>query len=248
MTKFKDHFSKQAIAYARFRPRYPEALFSYLASIAPNLDLVWDCGTGNGQAAVVLAEHFRQVVASDASAEQISQAMPHPKVRYLIAPDTASTLDDASCALVTVAQAVHWFNFAAFYQEVKRVLQPGGVLAVWCYVWMRIDTEIDQLLAHFATQTLAPYWPAESVYIHDYYRNLPSFPFTELQLPSFEMQLRWDLETMLNYLRTWSAVQGYQHARGEDPVKPLARQLRELWRDGGEKAITWPLGLRAGYR
>ena len=49
---FQDHFSKQASLYARYRPQYPAALFEYLASVAPEREAAWDCGTGNGQCLV----------------------------------------------------------------------------------------------------------------------------------------------------------------------------------------------------
>src|SRR6266498_1141048 len=82
---FKDHFSKQAADYANFRPRYPRELFEYLGSVAPSRALAWDCATGNGQAAVELAEVFDRVIATDASEKQIANAEPHDRVEYRIA-------------------------------------------------------------------------------------------------------------------------------------------------------------------
>src|SRR5208282_5000395 len=80
---FKDHFSRQAAAYGRHRPRYPLELAAHLAAVAPGHTLALDLATGNGQAAVDLAAHFERVLASDASASQLAHAAPHARVHYL---------------------------------------------------------------------------------------------------------------------------------------------------------------------
>ena len=131
---FKDYFSDAAASYATFRPRYPAALFDFVATLPIRRGTVWDCATGNGQAAIPLAEHFDRVIATDASADQIAHAEPHPRVSYRVALADASGLEVASSVdLVTVAQALHWFPLDRFFGEVRRVLVPDGVLAVWCY-------------------------------------------------------------------------------------------------------------------
>jgi SAM-dependent methyltransferase len=130
---FEDHFSRLAQQYARYRPRYPAALFEYLASAAPGRALAWDCGAGNGQAAVSLAGRFRHVTATDASWDQIRRAQPHPRVDYRVEQAESPSLPSRSCDLITVAVAVHWFAFGPFYRSVARVLKPGGLLAVWTY-------------------------------------------------------------------------------------------------------------------
>jgi len=58
---FKDDFSQQANSYQQFRPRYPQALYDWLSTIVPATSNVWDCATGNGQAAVALADRFDSV-------------------------------------------------------------------------------------------------------------------------------------------------------------------------------------------
>jgi len=92
---FKDHFSKQAADYARFRPRYPREMFEYLGRIAPSRALAWDCATGNGQAAVGLAAVFERVIATDASEKQIANAEPHERVEYRVAPAEESASNQA---------------------------------------------------------------------------------------------------------------------------------------------------------
>ena len=127
--EFKDHFSKQSRLYSESRPRYPKELFEYLKTLAPSLELVWDCATGNGQAAVSLAEHFEKVIATDASPQQIDNVIEKENVEYLVAPAEEIYLEDETVDMVTVATALHWFDHSRFFPEVKRVLKPGGVLA-----------------------------------------------------------------------------------------------------------------------
>src|SRR5262249_61963053 len=96
---FKDHFSGHSEHYARFRPTYPPALFDVLSALAPRRDRCWDAGTGSGQAAVGLAGRFGEVVATDASSEQIAHARSHPRVTYRVAPAGRSGLPDRSAEL-----------------------------------------------------------------------------------------------------------------------------------------------------
>jgi SAM-dependent methyltransferase len=245
---FKDHFSEQAAEYARFRPRYPAALFQALAEMAPGRRLAWDCGTGNGQAAVGVAGHFDRVVATDASAEQLAHAESDPRVDYRRAVESQSGLKDASVDLVTAAQALHWFDTDRFYAEVRRVLKPGGVVAVWCYDLPRVEPAIDRVLDHFANDTVGPYWAPERQHVRERYRDLP-FPFAELPFPSCAMEGRLSLGDLGGYLDTWSSVRRYREVVGADPVVTVLAQLRSVW--GGtdrQRTLRWPLTGRVGKR
>src|ERR1043165_5287441 len=128
MTAFKDHFSTQSQDYARYRPDYPPSLFQWLASLTSAHALAWDVGTGSGQAALALADHYRRVVATDAAEAQLRHAVAHERVTYKGMPAENTDLGNASVDLVTVAQALHWFDFDRFYREVQRVLRPGGLI------------------------------------------------------------------------------------------------------------------------
>jgi ubiquinone/menaquinone biosynthesis C-methylase UbiE len=242
-----DHFSRVAAAYATFRPHYPDELFITLAQFSPGRRRVWDCATGSGQAAIGLAATFDQVVASDASAAQIRQATAHPRVTYHVAAAEAPALATASVELITVAQALHWFDLDRFYREADRVLVPGGVLAVWTYARLLVDGgPIDAVLDKFYIHTVGPYWPEERRLVETGYRDLP-FPFEEISVTSPPMVASWTLSRMIGYVRTWSAVQRYVEAEGIDPVVALERQLARHWRDPElPRQIQWPLSVRAG--
>lgn len=244
MTRFADHFSAVAADYARFRPRYPAALFDYLAELTPQPALAWDCATGTGQAAVALARRFDRVVATDASAEQIASAEGHPHVEYRVAPAEQSGLDDASVDLITVAQALHWFDLPVFYREVRRVLRPGGVLAVWCYGLFLFDEPTMQAALMRFHAKVEPYWPPERQLLVDGYRTL-DFPFSELDPPAFAMRACFDRNQLLGYLGTWSAVKAYREQVGADPLISLSTELADI--ADASHQVAWPLSLRCGY-
>ena len=245
---FKDHFSEVAARYAEFRPTYPDELFAWLAGLCDTRDCAWDCATGSGQAAAGLAPHFTQVIATDASAEQIAHADAPANVSLRVAPAEASGLPDNSIDLVTVAQAAHWFELPRFFAEVQRVLKPGGVLALWGYGRLDLPGGMDEIFQRFYSETVGPYWPPERKWIDDGYRSL-EFPFSEIAAPAFFIEVEWDLPRLLDYLSTWSAVKRYRADMGSDPLPALMAELQPLW--GNPDAalpLKWPLFLRVGRR
>jgi SAM-dependent methyltransferase len=246
MMSFSDHYSANAAGYASYRPRYPRQLFEWLASVAPNRRVAWDCGTGSGQAAVGLAEHFAHVVATDPSAAQLAHAARHPAVSYAAMPAEQSALASGSASLVTVAQALHWFERNTFYSEAQRVLVTGGVLAVWSYGLLTLhDPALDELIRRFHGETVGPYWPPERRLVDEGYREL-ELPFAPVAAPAVAMKAEWTLEQLTGYLSTWSAVQRARATMGIDPLPDLVEELRAVW-SAGEKArlVEWPLALRA---
>jgi SAM-dependent methyltransferase len=244
MTTFKDHFSGHAADYAKFRPNYPLELFDYLALISPERELAWDCATGNGQAAVGLAEHFARVIATDASAQQIESAQPHPSISYRVAPAEGSGIDPNSMDLILVAQALHWFDMDRFFKEAKRVSKKSGILAVSTYLHVRINFEIDAILSRFYHETTGPYWPPERELVEANFESI-QFPFAELPSRQFEIRQQWNLAQLAGYFRTWSATKKFIAARGFDPVDSLTQELGSVWHDRERvRQVTWPLKLR----
>jgi SAM-dependent methyltransferase len=246
MDTFKDHFSGRARDYTRYRPSYPPALFAWLAGLTGRHDRAWDCGCGNGQAALGLVPHYRQVLATDPSRQQIENAMTHERISYAVAPAEESGLDPASIDLVVVAQALHWFDFERFYAEVRRVVRPGGVLAAISYGEVRLEGAPDLVVSRFYHDLIGPYWPPERRYVDEHYTTIP-FPFVEIAVPSLAMTADWNLEHLLGYLGTWSAVKEYEKRQGQNPVALVAAELAAAWGDPEEaRRISWPLALRVG--
>jgi SAM-dependent methyltransferase len=246
VTGFRDFFSAGAAGYARYRPSYPGALFDWLASLAPDRELAWDCATGNGQAAVPLAARFARVIATDASAGQLAHARRHPRVEYRVARAEASGLADASIALVTVGQALHWLDHPRFFAEAARVARPGGIVAAWCYNVLAIEPALDAIVRDFYRGTLADWWTPERALVDDGYRSV-AFPFAEVTAPPFAMESEWTLPDLLGYFRSWSAVTRYMAAGRGDPVAELEPRLARAWGEPlSRRRVRWPLSVRAG--
>jgi len=242
---FADHFSSKAASYSQYRPGYPRELFAWLASLCPVHQRVWDCATGTGQAAAQFTPHFELVIASDASFAQVSKAATEGQyLRTSCLAEQTPFVDDCF-DLVTVAQALHWFDLDRFYTEVKRVLKPDGVLAVWSYGLMQIAPPLDSIVNHLYHHTVGPYWPFERKQVENGYRDL-AFPFNELSSPVFSMQADWSVQHLLGYLSTWSAVKRYKEDRGVDPLQSISHDLLTAWGEQQTRTVTWPLALRVG--
>ncbi|MBF0426494.1 MAG: class I SAM-dependent methyltransferase, partial [Magnetococcales bacterium] len=184
---FTDHFANVAAHYVDSRPTYPMELFTWLAEQCHEHTLAWDCGAGSGQASIELARHFERVIATDASAAQIAQAKPHPRIIYRVASAEESGLPTGSVDLITVAQALHWFDFERFFREVQRLLKPAGIFAAWSYGTLTISgTEVNDRVQHFYHHVVGPYWPPERHHVEAGYQTIP-FPLTPLPAPPLSL-------------------------------------------------------------
>jgi len=237
-------FSPLAERYARGRPRYPGELFDWLAAQAPRRELVWDCATGNGQAAVDLAGRFARVVATDLSAEQLRHATQHPRIHYELARAESSPLPDGAVDLVTVAAAVHWFDLEAFAREVARVTVPGGVLAVWTYHVGDVEPPFDVVFDRLYRKVLKPYFAPQTRWVDERYATLP-LPGTVIEAPRFVMTADWSLRQALDFIDSWSGTAAFREAHGEDPLDLVRGELEVLWHDEPVRTVRWPLYLRA---
>ena len=243
---FKDQFSKQSNTYAKHRPTYPKELFEYLSSLCNEHELVWDCATGNGQAARAIAEYFDHVIATDASEVQISNAVPHPKVEYRVALAQDSGLKDGSIDLITVAAGLHWFAGPDFFNEAKRVLKPEGIIACWAYGFMDYDEEIKKITKPLAFDKLHDYWAPEVKHAWNRYQDI-EFPFQEIEHPPFKIRKTWTAHDMIGYLESWSSTNNYIKQHNEDPLIEVREQLMEVWGDE-EKEVSWELFMRVGRK
>jgi SAM-dependent methyltransferase len=240
----KDYFSTQSKAYAAFRPTYPDELYDFIFQQVASKDNAWDCATGNGQVAHKLGQHFRNVEATDISEKQLEHAIKKGNIRYAIGRAEKTAFPDHHFDLITVAQALHWFDREAFYQEVRRVCKPGGILAVWGYAMLTVDPHIDKFILGFYNDTVGPYWDNARRLVEDEYRSI-EFPFETIASPPFSIKVEWTLEELAGYLSSWSATQNFIKNRGVDPVEPFKKVIEPHW-SSVRKRITFPIFCKIG--
>ena len=245
MKEVIDNFSNGASQYATFRPGSPQGIFDYLYAHLKGFDSAWDCGTGNGQVAIKLAERFRQVYGTDISKEQLALAIEKENITYLAERAEETTLADHSIDLITIAQAIHWFDLDNFYKEVRRVAKPGALIAGWTYSTVKINPDIDKVIDRLYTDITGAYWDKQRKLIDERYETIP-FPFEELKTPPFTITLNWTLEQLAGYLRTWSGVKHYIAKEQKDPVQMIQHDLEKTWGGSNKIEMYWPVYARIG--
>ncbi len=244
MRAFEDHFALGSALYAKSRPCYPVALSAWLAEQAPQCKLAWDAGTGSGLLAHQLNSYFERVYATDASQAQLAQTTPAPGLEFALERAEEPTLVSGTVDLVTVAAAAHWLDLQSFYQAVRRVAAPGGVLALFSYgTALKGSPFLGEVLNAYAG-SMDPYWPSSFRLIAEKYRSLP-FPFERVDAPDFTAESSGDLGHLLNILRTWSSSLRALEATGRDPVAPFEEKLRWAWNKKGpaqaSRTLFWPI-------
>ncbi|ALB62527.1 SAM-dependent methyltransferases [Cronobacter condimenti 1330] len=245
-TEHGNWFAAGGRAYSRFRPEYPPELAAHLASIAPDNQKALDVGCGTGQLTRLLSAHFQAVTGVDPSEDQLRNAPETPGVRYMASPAESLPDDFHGFNLITAAQAAHWFRLDAFYKEVRRVASADAILALISYGVLSIDGAVGERFRQFYDDEIGPFWPPERQWVDSGYRDL-FFPFAQIQAPALVIEAQWDLNALLGYVSTWSAVRQAQQKEQENIVTRFAADLHDLWGDPGQhKTMTWPVNMRIG--
>lgn len=239
----KDNFSSQSNLYAKFRPTYPQELYDYILTQCSNFSSAWDCGTGNGQVAGVLSNSFEKVFGTDISSQQLENAIKKPNIYFSKQSAESTNFKDNSFDLITVAQAIHWFNFEKFYKEVKRCLKPEGVFAVIGYELFSSNQETNLVIEKLYHGLIGSYWDKERYLLEEGYKTIP-FPFKEIETPNFSLNLDWSFDELIGYLKTWSAVKHYENDKGVNPVEIIKNELRQAYGERGK--IHYPILFRLG--
>lgn len=247
MKEILDKFSRQAKTYQKYRPRYPQALYDEVLSLTPKRQSCWDCGTGNGQVAIELAKHFEQVYATDISQQQLNQAASKPNITYKVERAESTSFPPQTFDLITVGQAMHWFDFEAFSKEIRRVGKKGAIISIWGYGLLRINQEIDAIIDRFYRDVVGPYWNKERKHVDTAYQSIP-FDFEEIQTTQqLSIAVQWDRAQLEGYFNSWSSVQNYlAQNEGKNPVPELIKQLDQYWKAEAVKAIKFPIFMRNG--
>ena len=248
MNTQQNTFAEKSASYASARPRYPADLFCWISGQCEDNRCAWDCATGNGQAAIGLADYFVHVDATDLSAEQIDHPLPHPRVQYAVASAEASGLPEGGYDLVAVAQALHWFRFEPFWIEVRRVAKPNALFCAWGYDWPESTHGVDHELVAPLRALLEPFWASNNRILWDGYRTEEvGFPFVRLHTPSFVIEVGWTLGRLIDYLMTWSAFKrSRQDSSALTAVGDLLRRARSRIPADEVIQIRMPLKVLAG--
>ena len=242
----KDLFSKQSDLYARYRPTYPKELYDYILSFVKEKNIAWDCATGNGQAAVVLADYFKKVIATDISAAQIDKAIKKDNIEYSVCSAESTPFKENTFDLVTVAQAYHWINWKEFKKEVMRVCRPGAIIAIWVYFRnMPGDKKVEDAIFSFYENVTKPYWDDARKYVEEKYSTV-EFDYDLLPVKDFETTLNWQREDMIGYISSWSAIQKYIKVNGHSPIPVIEEEINKLWPEGEVKKVRFPIYLKLG--
>ena len=241
----KDYFSGHSKTYAAFRPVYPEELYEFIFSHLKYRDKAWDCATGNGQAAQYLAKHFDKVYATDISQQQLDQAIRLNNIEYSVSPAESTVFPDHQFDLITVGQALHWFDREKFFEEATRVGKPGSLLAVWGYSLLYIESRIDEIILNFYSQTVGTYWDDARRLVEQKYETIV-FPFDEIPSPTFSIDVAWTLDHLRGYLESWSSTQKFIKENNHNPVPEVIAELGKYWNTGEVKQVSFPVFLRLG--
>ncbi|MEM7103874.1 MAG: class I SAM-dependent methyltransferase [Bacteroidota bacterium] len=234
-----DNFTGLSEVYKKFRPSYPDSLYEEILKSVNARSACWDCGTGNGQVAAALSNHFESVMASDVSHDQIDLAIKKPNITYSVQRAGQTDYPDDSFDLVTVGQAIHWFDHQAFAKEVRRVSKPEGILAFWGYTLLRVNSEIDAIIDHLYTDITGPYWNKERDFVEKKYKGI-DLDFETIAEFDFEMPYQWSLDAVVGFINTWSGLKHYRNATQNDPLPPIISELRKVWKEEETRRIVFP--------
>ena len=247
MKKIIDNFSRQSNTYKKYRPEYPKELYQVILSNSKGRNQCWDCGTGNGQVAKELANYFKKVYATDISENQIKLAEKKSNIEYIVTRSEETNFEENKFDLITVAQAIHWFDFKAFNAEAKRVGKHNSKVCIWGYDLLKVDEEVDEVIQEFYQKTVGSYWNKERRHIDSKYETI-DFNFKEVTAPkNLAIKANWKLENMIGFLNSWSSVQNYKNANsGLNPVKKVENELLKVWTKEKIKQIKFPIFMKIG--
>ncbi|MEM9545325.1 MAG: class I SAM-dependent methyltransferase [Bacteroidota bacterium] len=246
MKSIQDNFSNQSQFYKKYRPTYPPEIYQELMLCVKSRNQCWDCGTGNGQVAAQLASYFTMVFATDVSQNQLDSAQRKENIIYSVERAEQTSFADNQFDLITVAQAIHWFDVEAFHQEVKRVGKNGGIISIWGYGLLRIEPEVNALIDKFYYEIVGPFWDKERRHIDNSYASIP-FDYKEIPAKKNKsIRTSWTIEQLAGYFNSWSSVQHFIKANTYNPVDEIISKIKGVWKSSDRKEVQFPIFMKIG--
>lgn len=230
-------FNQESDKYFLNRPRYPLELYRLTRDNCRKRDTAWDCACGNGQVSIDLIPYFSKIEATDINENQLKNSFNDSRISYSLQNSEVTNFPALYFDAVCVAQALHWLDTEKYFAEVKRVLKPGGLFACWGYSFFHVNEEIDTVIRSRLLERIDPYWSAQNRILHNRYRDI-AFPFRKLNLPEIKMAVQWNLNQLLAYLETWSAVKLYREKEQKNIIEELRPLLLQKWDSNENREIS----------
>ncbi len=250
MNNKQNHFDSGGANYAKYRPTYPESLAQQLSNLCQTHDCAIDIGCGTGQLTDLLTDKFQHVIGLDPSQTAIDNAPPHDKITYLKGAAEGTFQPDQSVDLIVAAQAAHWFDMPKFNMEVARIAKPQAIIALVSYGVLSMTGDICARFEQFYWRDIFKYWPKERRHVENGYRDIElSYPDIDQEClgSGLTIERQWSRDALMGYVATWSA---YRQAlkdkddEGQKLIDNFAHDIKNLWPDGVEHKITWPIHSR----
>jgi SAM-dependent methyltransferase len=213
-------FNLSSDEYFKNRPRYPLELYNAIFANCNGFAAAWDCGCGNGQVSIDLVSRFDIIEASDINENQISNSYKNDKIHYSIQKSESTVFPDNHFDLICAAQCLHWFDLGSFFHEAKRVLKHNGLFACWGYGFFHSNEFIDDLINESLLLKIDQFWSSGNRIVQNGYKDV-EFPFVNIAMPKMEMTMLWDVNQLMDYLNTWSAVKLYNEKFKTDIIKEV---------------------------
>ncbi|XP_071543816.1 putative methyltransferase DDB_G0268948 isoform X3 [Panulirus ornatus] len=225
-----------AAVYAKFRPQTPATLTDRVISFLTekykeSLAAAADVGCGSGQSTQVLGPHFASVTGLDISEAQISEATKQntrTNISFKVSGAEKLPFPNSSLQLVTAGQACHWFDLPKFYQEVDRVLVPGGVLALYGYLFPQpihgdLTEKLGDIIEDVYQKDTNGYWESGIEDVGTCYGDQKYIiPYPDLiRDDTHFVDKIASVSDLTGYITSWSGFQNFLAKNGDTAAKKI---------------------------